>query len=237
MQISDTFTLLIPFYNPIDGWELNLIDRYEKFCIAIGKKIPVVVINDGSTSDVTKSIQYLNEKLGGHFKYLSYHVNKGKGGALKYGASQYNSSKYMFTDIDFPYDTKSMMDVWQTSCTTSGIVIGHRDRNYYNDMPTLRIVLSKSLRWLNKIILKLPVNDTQCGLKAFDTEAKDILLSCRTNRFLIDLEFLLAAKKSNIAITPVSVTLRSDVDFTSFDSSVLLKETHNFIKLVIKYRF
>ena len=43
----------------------------------------------GESRPITSNV---NEKLGGHFKYLSYPVNKGKGGALKYGASQYNLS-------------------------------------------------------------------------------------------------------------------------------------------------
>ena len=89
---------------------------------------------------------------------------------------------------------------------------------------------------LNKSILSLPVNDTQCGLKAFDNGVKEILLQCETDRFLIDLELLLAVNKKAIPITPVPVRLREDIDFTKFNSSVLLKEAFNFIKILIKYR-
>jgi glycosyltransferase involved in cell wall biosynthesis len=226
----------VPVYNPAAGWEQKLQLRFDEFCEAIGISFQLFLINDGSTVDLSEGVRYLETKYSTNFKYLFYSQNLGKGGALKFGASHGNTSKYMFTDIDFPYDTKSMVKVWETSCTTSGIIIGHRDESYYDDMTNIRIVLSKGLRWLNRIILKLPVNDTQCGLKAFDNQAKDLLLSCVTDRFLIDLEFLLAAKKSNIQITPVSVHLRKETDFTSFNSSVLLKETLSFIKLVLRYR-
>ena len=89
---------------------------------------------------------------------------------------------------------------------------------------------------LNKIILNLPVNDTQCGLKAFDEEVKDILLDCATDRFLIDLELLMAVNKKSLSIIPVSVQLREDIDFTKFNASVLLKEVFSILKLIWKYR-
>ncbi|MBK8625636.1 MAG: hypothetical protein IPN86_08810 [Saprospiraceae bacterium] len=108
---------------------------------------------------------------------------------------------------------------------------------YYDDLSSLRTLLSKGLRWLNKLILNLPVNDTQCGLKAFDKNVRDLLIQCKTDRFLIDLELLLATNKAGYKITPVKVELRKDIIFSTFNSSVLLKEIHNFIKLVWIYRF
>lgn len=223
-------------YNPPEDWEKTLLVRYIDFSKVTGQCLPLLLINDGSSANVSDAVHFLSEQLGDRFNYLSYPKNLGKGGALKYGASHANTSKYIFTDIDFPYDPESMKSIMTKASLTDGIVIGQRDQHYYAEMTPLRIMLSKGLKWLNKIILRLPTNDTQCGLKAFDNNAKNILLSCHTNRFLIDLEFLLAANKSKILITPVPVQLRKEIDFTAFDTSVLLKETLNFIKLIIKYR-
>ena len=82
----------------------------------------------------------------------------------------------------------------------------------------------------------LPIDDTQCGLKAFDREVADIFIQCETDRFLIDLELLLAASRAKVTITPVNVSLRPDIDFTKFNSSVLFKELFNLFKLILKYR-
>ncbi|MBP6237653.1 MAG: glycosyltransferase [Saprospiraceae bacterium] len=236
MNSSEDFALLIPAYNPSEGWELLFYDRYLEFCKAIQQNVKVVLINDGSTSDFTKGIDFLKIRIGGNFSYVGYAINKGKGSALKFGAKSSNAKKYMFTDIDFPYSTESMKNVWAAIQSNSGIVIGHRETDYYTDLSLLRTFLSKGLRWLNTLVLNLPVNDTQCGLKAFDHQVKEILLNCQTERFLIDLELLLAVNKKSLNIVPVSSKLRDDINFTKFDSSVLLKEVFSFIRLVWVYR-
>ena len=237
MSLQNECTLLVPAYNPSEGWELAFLEGYTNFCKAIDANIPVTLINDGSSNDISAGVSFLQEKIGKEFNYLSYPKNRGKGGALKFGAENSYASCIMFTDIDFPYRVESMKAVWLTSSKQPGIITGYREKEYYSDVSNWRTFLSKGLRILNKSILSLPVNDTQCGLKAFDNGVKEILLQCETDRFLIDLELLLAVNKKAIPITPVPVRLREDIDFTKFNSSVLLKELFNFIKILIKYRF
>ncbi|MBK8515046.1 MAG: glycosyltransferase [Saprospiraceae bacterium] len=229
-------TLLIPAFNPPAGWHHVFIERYLDFCDMFGAEIPVVLINDGSTRDIRGEADLIALQLGQKFKYTGYQYNKGKGGALKFGASMCETDRIVFTDTDFPYDNQSMKSVIKSVQSTSGLVTGFRSEAYYADVSLFRTILSKSLRWLNKSLLGLPVNDTQCGLKAFDGQVKAILLKCETDRFLIDLELLLAASNQNIKITPVPVKLRDDIGFTRCNASVLLKEVFSFFKLIWKYR-
>ncbi|MEZ4909545.1 MAG: glycosyltransferase [Saprospiraceae bacterium] len=236
METPQSFALLIPAYNPTNGWETIFYKRYVEFCDAIQQKIPVVLINDGSTQNLSEGVSYLQHRIGSEFIYHTYNPNKGKGGALKFGADHVKSDFYMFTDIDFPYSTKSMKAVWQTMMSNKGIVIGYRENAYYQDVSKFRTYISKGLRWLNALILNLPVNDTQCGLKAFDQNVKHILLACQTDRFLIDLELLLAVNKAKLPIQAVSVTLRDDIDFTKFNATILIKELKNFVQLIWRYR-
>ena len=196
----------------------------------------MVLINDGSTKNIDREINFLGSRLGSEFQYLSYSTNKGKGGALKYGLKNTYAQNYMFTDVDFPYTSDSMVSVWNMLITKGGIVTGHRLSAYYGDLTWIRKLMSRGLRILNKTIMGLPIDDTQCGLKAFDREVADIFIQCETDRFLIDLELLLAASRAKVTITPVNVSLRPDIDFTKFNSSFLFKELFNLFKLILKYR-
>lgn len=234
--MQPTISLIIPTYNPPNGWEKVFGIRYHQFCAAIGREIPVILVNDGSQADMRDGVTHLQNSIGPAFHYVHYEKNVGKGGALKKGASHLDSDLYMFTDIDFPYSTDSMKNVYEVLLSTGGLVAGYRQEAYYADLSLFRTLLSKALRALNNIILNLPTNDTQCGLKAFDKKTRDILLTCKTDRFLIDLELMLAANNRKISIHPTLVTLRDDVEFTKFNSSVLLKEVFNFGLLIWKYR-
>ena len=234
--MNSSLVLLIPVYNPPSGWEVTLLNQYHTFCLLFGRKIPLILSNDGSTIDLYEDLQNLRNDLGGLFTYVSSDKNQGKGAALKRAAAYVHADTYLFTDYDFPYTPDSMVAVLHNNILQGGITMGTRDERYYEDISDFRTFLSKLLKKLNHLLLKLPSNDTQCGLKAFDNESKNILLACKTDRFLIDLEFLLSANQKNVCITPVTVSLRSDVEFTRFNAWVLLKELGNFIGLVWRYR-
>lgn len=234
---SAKLILLIPCYNPSIGWEDNFIMRVNDFVNVVTKDVKVVLINDGSTSDIGDGVAQVQKELGDTFVYIQQPSNKGKGAALKAGAALFDSDRYMFTDIDFPYTIESMKRVYAKLVGNSGVVIGYRNHTYYRSLGMLRIVVSKQLRRLNRLMTNLPTDDTQCGLKAFDRQGRDLLLACTTDRFLIDLELLLKAHNANVDIKTVSVELRDGIVFTKFDMSLIFKESMSFIKLILKYRF
>ena len=121
MSLQNECTLLVPAYNPSEGWELAFLEGYTNFCKAIDANIPVTLINDGSSNDISAGVSFLQEKIGKEFNYLSYPKNRGKGGALKFGAENSYASCIMITDIDFPYRVESMKAVWLTSSKQPGI--------------------------------------------------------------------------------------------------------------------
>jgi len=228
--------LLVPCFNPLKNWEVQFYERYQEFISIAGKQIPVVLINDGSSQSLEQEVAWLQNRIKENFYYLELTSNLGKGGALKAGAGYIDSEYYIFTDIDFPYTAKSMAELLSLLLSEKGLIPGNREKEYYQDMNTFRSIISRLLRSLNYRLLKLPVNDTQCGLKGFDKNAREILLQCSTNRFLIDLEWLLAAHHAGIAIKPSKVQLREGLQLTSFNPAILGKEIFSFLKILWKYR-
>lgn len=135
-------------------------------------------------------------------------MNQGKGAALKTGIANSDSAYFMFTDVDFPYTISSMLDVMKSVELNKGLITDFEIKNIIKTFSTYRTYLSKCLRWLNRHIIGLNIDDTQCGLKLFDKSTKPIFLNCRNNSFLLDLELILSANKSKIKITSVNVYLR-----------------------------
>jgi glycosyltransferase involved in cell wall biosynthesis len=237
MNSEKSIVLIVPVYNPTHDWVETLIERYIEFFSAIDRSILLIVVNDGSATDLTSDFEKLSTLLGSHtISIINYSKNRGKGGAIKTAVASVEADFYMFTDFDFPYTVESMKAVYNALLEKGGIIAGHRRETYYEELSGFRTKLSKGLRRLNTIILGLPTNDTQCGLKGFDSHASKVLLACKTDRFLIDLEFLLSAHRQKIIITPCDVILRPDIEFTKFNPMVLLKEVKSFAYLIWKFR-
>jgi hypothetical protein len=82
-----------------------------------------------------------------------------------------------------------------------------------------------------RLVFRLPVTDSQAGLKAFDQAGQALFLDTEISRFLVDLEFLARASRQ-LRVTAVEVELRPDVVFTDFGLNLLLKEVRNFAKIL-----
>lgn len=234
MSVSARLNVIVPCYNPPDGWELALAERFGAFCrheTAQTSQITLTVVNDGSPRNVEQIHFDRLKTLVPDVNIVHYTENRGKGYALRQGVAASVADYYLVTDTDFPYTIDSMHRVANALIARGGITAGSRDTDYYKHVPPFRRFLSKGLRWMLRNLLRQPIGDSQCGLKAFDNAGKVIFLETTIDRFLFDLEFLMIAK-GRVPITPVSVELREGVVFSKVGYKVLLTEGRNFLKLL-----
>lgn len=233
--------LVLPCYNPLDGWAERIVDCYDQLDKALESvNIHLKVVNDGSNppikpEDISKLEQGI--KL---FTWVDQQPNKGKGAALRAGMHHCYSEHIVFTDVDFPYTMESTTALCREVLKGEGdIVVGQRKKKYYEKTPWQREVISKLLKWFNKHILRIPVNDTQCGLKGFNQSGLRAFTETSVNRYLFDLEFLILAgsKKHRLKVIPFPVDLREGVTFSKVNVKILMTESTNIIKIILKKWF
>lgn len=199
--------------------------------------IELTIVNDGSGTELKEDeIRTLKESCS-HLRYITYSPNHGKGYALREGVKKSNAEFILFTDIDFPYNTTSMVRLLNTLLAgRSDAVIGVRSEEYYQELPFARRFISKALKGMNKRLLGLKVNDTQCGLKGFNKKGKHVFLSTTIDRFLFDLEFIYLLSRGDYQVSTVDVELREGVEFRSMRLSILLVEGWNFLRILLRKR-
>lgn len=228
--------LVLPCYNPLEGWHMGIIDNMATLSSALSDTtIHLIIVNDGSKVDIPKADIDAIRKAVPHFTWVDQRPNAGKGAALRRGMQESKADFVVFTDIDFPYIPDSTLSVCQSVLEgDSDIVVGQRAPRYYEKTPWQREVVSKLLKAFNKHILRIPVSDTQCGLKGFNKKGKEVFLETTINRYLFDLEFLILAsrRKRNLKIEPQMVTLRDDVVFSKLNLSILTSEVKNIIRII-----
>lgn len=196
-------------------------------------EIRLVVVNDGSPHNMDETRIASLKALVPDAMVVSYPENRGKGYALRQGVAAFEAEYYLVTDADFPYTLDSMHRVVATLKSAGGIAAGNRDTSYYDRVPAFRRLLSKSLRWMLRNILRQPIGDSQCGLKGFDATGRAVFLETTIDRFLFDLEFLMLAN-GKVNVTPVPVELRDGVVFSKVGLKILTREGRNFLQLLLK---
>lgn len=228
----------MPCYNPPEGWAEALAARFADFRAAVADLVPdvqLIVVDDGSPNENARSIFLRLTEIEPRSRVIAYAdgINRGKGYALRKGVDFSASDFQLVTDADFPYTIESMRRIVVTLLERGGIAAGNRDTAYYEKVPFFRRLLSRSLRWLLRNVLRQPIGDSQCGLKGFDEAGKEIFLKTTIDRFLFDLEFLMLAD-GRVPVTPVPVELRAGVTFSKVGWKILATEGRNFLWLLLR---
>lgn len=228
-------SIVLPCYNPQEGWKENIVANVQTIaqCVA---SLEVIIVNDGSSSiDAIDAQQYFQSF--GNITFHTYITNMGKGYALREGVKLAKGNLIIYTDIDFPYTQQSFEAILAALKQGSDVAIGIRGPEYYTHLPKARIYISKFLRFLIRTMLRIPTDDTQCGLKGFNQKGKEVFLQTTINRYLFDLEFVFLSARNKLAIKTVEVELREGIQLSTMRIGVLLQEGGNFLSVLWRSLF
>lgn len=231
--------IVLPCYNPLPDWEKRIVESIEELEKRLtDTQIFLYIVNDGSSQTISpEAIKYLNDNIP-NFQFINYSTNRGKGYALRQGVAETKHDICIYTDIDFPYQTESFLSVFEMLKTGVDVAIGVRQAKYYDSVPKVRVWISKALKWLIRNFLRLPVTDTQCGLKGFNRKGKAIFMKTTIDRYLFDLEFVfLTAKQKILNLKPVTVDLRPGIVFSNMNFKILAQEGRSFIFIFFRSLF
>lgn len=192
-------SVVIPCYNEKHiKRQVDIVKQYLDINID-GADYEIIVVNDGS-----KFFDYEpdNDKT----RVVSYDVNHGKGYAVKKGFEAAEGESVIFMDCDLATSLKAVNDSLAIK-KDYDIVIGnryHKDSNVKRSF--IRLMLSKCMNILERIVLGINVADTQCGFKVFSKAvAKDFAARQKIDGFAFDLEYLYLAKRLGYSVKDIGV--------------------------------
>jgi glycosyltransferase involved in cell wall biosynthesis len=237
--VAQRLDVVLPCYHPVPGWAENLEASYREVrALLPGHRCRLIVVNDGSARGISaQETAWLHDRIP-ELVWLEYAENQGKGHALRYGMSRSDAPLCVFTDVDFPYTPQSFAAVVRALEQGADLALGNRDAQYYAQVPPFRKFVSRALRWLVGRFLRLPVTDTQCGLKGFNARGRAVFLQTQIKRYLFDLELVfLVARKPGWRIVPVPVELRPGIVFSKMSARVLLRESWSLLRILFRAAF
>ncbi len=222
-------SIVVPCYNESKDIAKNS-EIIKNYLESIKQDYELILVNDGS-KDNTKEVI---ESIPG-VKALSYEVNRGKGGAVKYGIENATGDYVLFMDADLSTDLEAV-ERFIKLAPNYDMVIGSRhakDSVIKKKQPVLRVFIGWCCRKLVNMKFHFKYKDTQCGFKAMRTDiAKKIVAKQVVNNFAFDVEYLYIAKLNNLSIYEMGVIWADDRGSTvsPLKSSIKFFKDLSFIK-------
>ena len=242
---SKLVSLVVPFYN-----EKNRIDHSMESLLKFlqdNKKMEIIYVDDGSSDG---SMEIIKKKLQERrvsfnlpeieFNFVKNEINQGKGAAVKNGVLASNGDYIIYTDFDFAIslgEIKNFVDEIEKLPNQRGVVIASRRESsaLLENQSILRRFLGKVFNSFMKMIINLPIKDTQCGFKMFDRKSAFVLFpSIKINGFAFDVELLKRAYRNKIPVVEKGV----EVYFDDKHSTVnIFLDPLKMIKDLVFFRF
>lgn len=127
---------------------------------------------------------------------VGYEHNKGKGYAVRYGMARSKGDLVSFLDSGMDISPKGiMMLMAHMEWYNADIIVGSKRHSASMvNYPFLRRILSIGYHWAVKLLFRIPVTDTQSGIKVFKREILErVLPRLLVKRYAMDIEMLSVA--------------------------------------------
>jgi len=211
-----TISLIIPCYNEELNIQKGVLDKIGNY-VHHSPSIKEVIISDDGSTDNTKTLikkEYLTEYP--LFRLIE-NEHKGKAQTLISAILSAKSDYVLFTDIDLATPIEEVEKMIQEIEKNTDIIIGSRSGTR-KGAPLTRKIMAVGFMFIRNCVIGLNnIKDTQCGFKAFRTQAaKKIINSLVVFKDTqgvegssvsagFDLEFLFLATKMGFSITEIPV--------------------------------
>jgi glycosyltransferase involved in cell wall biosynthesis len=202
-------SVVIPAYN-----EESLIERcvheVHETLTEMAADFEIVVVDDGSYDETLSAARLVAEGWD-NVRVIGYPENLGKGYALIKGAIEARGDLILFVDADLEVHPRQLGLLYAALVgLDADVVIGSKlHPSSTIDYPLKRRILSAGYYVLVWLLFRLPVRDTQTGLKLYRAEPlRRVAGRLLVKRFAFDLEALANVHRLGyrIAEAPVVVT-------------------------------
>jgi dolichyl-phosphate beta-glucosyltransferase len=150
---------------------------------------------------------------------ITLESNRGKGAAVREGMLTARGKVRVYTDVDLPYGTDSLLTIADLVLRHSfHLVIGDRTMPsscYTEAIPLPRRVISAVASAVIGAVVTGGFHDTQCGIKAVRGDVAPALFNMlQIDRFAFDVELIYCALKHRLDIKRVPVRLEQNTTST-----------------------
>ena len=154
----------------------------------------IILVSDGSPDKTLKEAKKFKKP---NFKAIGYPTNKGKGYAVRYGMARAKGDYIAFIDSGMDIDPNGISLILEHMQWYNAdiIVSSKRHPASESNFPLIRRIYSWGYHLIVKFLFRIPVRDTQVGLKVYKRKVLEkVLPRMVIKQFAFDIELLAVAK-------------------------------------------
>ncbi|MFN0029857.1 MAG: glycosyltransferase [Acidimicrobiales bacterium] len=182
--------------------------HHELAAVAADGGLEVIVVDDGSADATAQAARDAGAEV-----VVDGRANTGKGGAVRDGVLVARGRTVAFTDADLAYSPDQLMGLLVEVERGWDMVVGSRRHTGTTTLVKARRIREIGGRLINLLTTTLLLGqyrDTQCGLKAFRSDAARLLFAqTRINGFAFDIELFHLAERYELSVLEVPVRVEN----------------------------
>jgi glycosyltransferase involved in cell wall biosynthesis len=166
-------------------------------------KLPVVVVDDGSTDDSRKKIVDCRFK---NVELLMHKINLGKGAAMKTGADyafSHGADAVIFIDADGQHEPEDLAKfITKLESGKHDVVFGSRNFGY--GVPLVRYIGNKFASVIISSLFRIYVSDVICGYRGITRKAYE-KIKWESSGYGVETEMVIKTGRNKLAFCEVPV--------------------------------
>ncbi len=228
--VKGRISVILPAYQLGDVLGTNL-DHVWQATRSLGD-VEIVVVDDGSTDGTLAAAAAAAERHGG-IVVVTHSENRGKGEALVTGWRVSTGERIVFLDADLDLPPEQL-GRFLDRLTGADVVVGAKRQSMGGgSYPPLRRLLSRVFALATAGALRLPVEETQTGIKAFRRPVLDTVLpAVRLRGYAFDLELVARAHDAGFHIVEEPAELGPTASTASLRARMVWELGRDTVRLV-----
>lgn len=205
--MSAGLSVILPAYDEGADIAAN-VERLAACLSESGRRFEIIVVDDGSRDGTGAAARGVADS---RVRVLAHDRNRGKGRALATGCAAAREDIVVLLDADLEIPPEDVVPlVERLEREGADVAVGSK---YHPEAslvwPVARRLLSRLYHLVTALCFRLPLRDTQTGLKALRrTVAHEIVPRLRAKRFAWDLELVLLAHRAGHPCVTAPVRVR-----------------------------
>lgn len=204
---NDRLSIIMPVYNLGTRIRDNLVHVRNIFHGQV--PFEIIPVDDGSSDATRHEIEKISDAFR-EIRPVYLDKNAGKGAALRAGFEASSGSHVLLLDADLDLPPRQVVGFFEIMRKEQAdVVIGSkRHPDSVLNYPWQRRIISAVYFFLVKVLIGLPIRDTQTGIKLFRREALAYAFHrMLVKRFAFDLEILAVAHARGYRVVEAPVTI------------------------------